>query len=218
MLRHTSSGRFWGTSGLVRWILALVVGIVALGTILAPAWAQTGSDPAPNTQAAQVEIDFLMGMIPHHRGAIMMAEMVRDKATRPELRELAQMIIEDQQREIALMTNDLRDWYGMEPPQGMMMSSEMMAQMEPMMHGPMPDMMARMQALETKTGADFDIEFMSAMIDHHAMAIMMAAPVLISGYHSDLYPLSTQIVTSQGEEIAEMKTWLKEWYGVERPL
>ena len=88
----------------------------------------------------------------------------------------------------------------------------------PMMHGMMMDEDARMKALEEKTGADFDIEFMSAMTDHHAMAIMMAAPVLMNGHHADLLELANNIVSSQGEEIHEMRHWLKDWYGVEQPL
>lgn len=37
-----------------------------------------------------------MGMIPHHRSAIMMAEMAMMKATRPELRAMAQKEISEQ--------------------------------------------------------------------------------------------------------------------------
>jgi uncharacterized protein (DUF305 family) len=170
------------------------------------------------TTAAQLEVDFLMGMVPHHRGASMMAEMAVMKATRSELRELAGKIIEDQTREIAEMSHVLRDWYGMEPPAGMMMPREMMDMMMPMLHGLMPNEEARMTALRTKSGPDFDIEFMSAMTDHHAMAVMMAAPLLIAGHHAYLYELAERIVVSQGEEIKQMDEWLDAWYRVERAL
>lgn len=119
------------------------------------------------------------------------------------------------------MSNYLRDWYGMQPPSGDMMSESMMQHMDmPMMHGAMPTMkamMAQMDALNTKTGKDFDIAFMSAMSEHHAMALMMSAPMLVSGYHGDLYKLASEITVDQSKEIAQMREWLLAWYGLDRP-
>jgi len=79
-------------------------------------------------------------------------------------------------------------------------------------------MMAQMDQLKAKTGTDFDIEFLSDMSEHHAMAPMMAVPVLVSGYHGDLYKLASQIVKAQGEEIEQMREWLLQWYGLDRPI
>lgn len=207
---------------------ALLRGSLALGAAAAlatlrtpPVAANGGSlDPAPNPSVAMLETGFLAGMIPHHRGAIMMTEMAAMKAARPELRQLAGTIIAAQMGEIAVMTHLLRDWYGQEPPVGTMMPRAMMDDMMmPMMRGLMPDMGARMVALQAKAGgAAFDIEFMSAMTDHHAMAIMMAAPVLMAAHHAYLYTLAENIVISQGEEIRQMDEWLDTWYQVGRPL
>lgn len=187
--------------------------------VVVPAWAApTANGPTSNQNVANVERDFLMGMIPHHRGAIMMSEMAMMKATRPELREAAKKIVEDQNREKDLMAGYLLQWYGMEPPFGMDMPRSEMEEMMPMMHGTMPDMMARMRAIEQKSGADFDIEYMSAIIDHHAMALMMTGNMLVSAEHPQLYPLGWQIVIAQGEEIKQFTLWLKSWYNVDRPV
>ena len=110
----------------------------------------------------------------------------------------------------------------MTPPAGDMMSPEMMREMDmPMMHGTMPSMeamMRQMQALQTKTGSDFDVAYMSALAEHHAMAAMMASSVLVGGYHGDLYKLAARIVKDQGEEIVQLQEWLEQWYGIDRPL
>jgi uncharacterized protein (DUF305 family) len=198
----------------------LVLFVVVLLLMAPSVMADSGGlDPAPDARVAELEKEFIMGMIQHHRGAIMMAEMAVMKAAQPELRELAEKIISDQKGEIEELSHYLRDWYGMQPPAGNMMSMDMMMKMDmPMMHAMMPNEMARMQALEAKTGADFDIEFMSAMTDHHAMAIMMSAPILINGHHTDLMEVAETIISSQVEEIHQMRDWLKDWYGVERPL
>lgn len=113
----------------------------------------------------------------------------------------------------------LRDWYGVAPPSDTAMSASMMAMMDmPMMHGLMPNMNADMMALQSKSGSDFEIAFMSDMSAHHAMAIQMAGPVLMEGHHADLYRLAESIVISQGQEIQQMQTWLNDWYQVPRPL
>ena len=212
-----------GTGLPIRLILATMLGLLAFAAIFGSAAAQPAvPDFVPDKRVAQLEQDFLMGMIPHHRSAVMMARMALEKASKPELRTLAQKIIDSQNIEIQLMSNYLRDWYGMQPPTGDMMSESMMRGMDmPMMHDTMPSMksmMAQMDALQMKTGKDFDIEFMSDMSEHHAMAVMMASPVLISGYHGDLYKLAAQIVKDQGEEIVQMQAWLQTWYGLDRPM
>lgn len=183
-----------------------------------PASAQVGRDPAPSPTAAKIETEFLTGMIPHHRSAIMMAEMALEKSAQPEIRDLARQIVTSQDGEIAEMTTWLRDWYGMAAPAGMEMPMSAMMEMMPMMHGAMPDMMMGMDRLKGLSGAEFDVEFLSAMIDHHAMAIGMAMPVLVGGHHADLYRLTESIVISQGEEIRTMRTALDTLYGVERPV
>lgn len=201
----------------------LALGAIVLASLsVAPSPVAAGTtthNPAPDPRVAKIEMDFLMGMIPHHRGAIEMAQMVLEKSTNPELRELALGIIDEQEREIILMTAYLQDWYGMMPPDGTMMPPEMMAEMEmPMLQGLMPDMAARMEELRNLTGQEFEIAFMTDMIHHHSMAIMMATPVLMVGYRPELRDLAAEIVKSQAEEIQQMQRWLLAWYGVENPM
>jgi uncharacterized protein (DUF305 family) len=53
--------------------------------------------------------DFLAAMIPHHQGAVDMAEVVLQHGKNPKIRQLAQEIITMQKKEIAEMKQLLKD-------------------------------------------------------------------------------------------------------------
>lgn len=61
----------------------------------------------------RLEVAFLLLMIPHHQGAITMAEQVLERAQREEVRRLAQEIIAAQSAEIDQMNAWLAAWYGL---------------------------------------------------------------------------------------------------------
>jgi len=49
------------------------------------------------------DVDFLAGMIPHHQGAVDMAEVVLKYGKDPKVKKLAQDIVVAQKKEIAMM-------------------------------------------------------------------------------------------------------------------
>ena len=153
------------------------------------------SAPAPSPSASNFEIKFMTDMIDHHHMAVMMAEMCVAKAIHPELRSLCESIRTTQMAEIEEMQGWLQDWYGIT--------------YEPVMKPGDEKMMERLASL---TGEEFEIAFMEMMIKHHEKAIKEGRHCLDKAYHTELRELCENIIRTQSAEIAQMQTWLCQWY------
>ena len=70
------------------------------------------------------------------------------------------------------------------------------------------------QPAPTKKQARYEVEFLTGMIDHHAMAVMMAELCMERAVHEELRQLCEQIKAAQSEEIATMQAWREDWYRV----
>lgn len=171
----------------------------------------------------QVDQHFIQMMIPHHQGAIDMANLALTKATHPELKQLAEAIKTSQSKEIQEMKAWYKQWYGTEVPatSGMMNMPMMGMPMQsgsgknqgmPMNSGQGKDMMGMMNTdlTDLKNAKNFDQVFIAEMIPHHQMAVMMAAKVLTSP-HPELRNLAKAIIQAQTAEIEEMFQWQQAW-------
>jgi uncharacterized protein (DUF305 family) len=66
----------------------------------------------------------------------------------------------------------------------------------------------------SRSTARYEIDFMTDMIDHHAMAVMMAEMCVEKAVHDELRRLCEGIIAAQSREIRQMQSWLRQWYGV----
>lgn len=146
---------------------------------------------------------FIEQMIPHHESAISMAKLALEKSQRSEIKELANSIIASQSEEITKMKQWYKDWYGTDVPENSMGNNSMS------MNG---GMMNNMGSSTLADATDFDKAFLTQMISHHQMAVMMAQMMLGNTNRPELKQLGEEIVTAQTKEINQMQSWYKAWY------
>lgn len=60
----------------------------------------------------EFDLRFINGMIPHHDGALVMAQQALKNSDRPEIQQLSKDILSTQEAEIDLMKQWKKDWYG----------------------------------------------------------------------------------------------------------
>ena len=161
---------------------------------------------------------FIVMMIPHHDGAIAMADLALTRAKRPELKALAKSIKASQTRENAQMRTWYRQWFGKDVPSwgpgtgwgwqsgmGMGIGGGM---------GMGGGAMGGGTNLSALSGAaDFDRAFIEQMIPHHQMGVMMASMAQTNSQHLELRQLQQAMVRAQSDEIQQMTQWYRSWYG-----
>ncbi|MBD2465671.1 DUF305 domain-containing protein [Oscillatoria sp. FACHB-1407] len=153
---------------------------------------------------------FIDGMIPHHEGAVIMAQEALQKSNRPEIKQLAQAIIDAQEQEISELKGWRSAWYPNVGDEPMMYHAEMGHMM------PMTEEMRSSMMMSGDLGAadgEFDLRFINAMIPHHQGAIDMAQQALEKSDRPEIKELAQTIISSQQAEIDQMTQWRKDWYG-----
>ena len=156
------------------------------------------------------DLRFIDAMIPHHEGAVVMANDALKKATRPELKQLAKAIVSAQDKEIGQMKQWRKDWYPKSPDAPMAWSAEMNHMMTMK-----PDQMSAMKMNMDlgKADSDYDLRFIDAMLPHHEAAVIMAKDLAQKTKRPELQKLAKEVVSSQQAEVDQMNQWRKAWYG-----
>ena len=170
--------------------------------------AVSAAKAAPVKSADQ---QFMVMMVPHHDGAIAMAELALTRAKRPEIRALAQQIKASQTAENAQMRRWYRQWFGTDVP-AWTAGGMGMGMGHGMGHGMgMPAMATSLQGL--RTAPDFDRAFIEQMVPHHRMGVMMATHAQWNTQHPELRQLQAAMVRVQSQEMVQMAQWYRAWYG-----
>lgn len=183
-------------------IRLLTVLALALPLALAGCGGGSGSTTASSAKSAgnPADRDFAASMIMHHRMAIQMATMARDKAEHPQVKTLAGEMIKAQQSEITTLR-----------------ATDAKLQQAGIAKGDL-GVPASQSAMNMKMGGlenanPFDRMFIDMMVTHHKGAIAMARAELSKGKNATLRDLAEQVISAQKSEVTKMQDWRKRWYG-----
>jgi uncharacterized protein (DUF305 family) len=144
---------------------------------------------------------FIDAMVPHHQGAIEMAQVALENAEHPEILALAEEIVAAQETEIGQLKSIKQEQFGTSEVSMDMMSAE-----------EMEGMGMAMNPQELANQEPFDKAFIDNMIPHHESAIEMAQVVLEESENPEIREIAQAIVDTQKREIEQMRSWRDEWY------
>jgi uncharacterized protein (DUF305 family) len=181
-----------------------------------PAAEQAEHEMIAEDAMAEAEFDqmFIDMMVPHHQGAVEMAQIALERAEHPEIQQLAEAVIKAQEAEIEQMRQWRQEWYGSSQTPSM---SEM-----PALHA-MPEMGEAGHAMDMADEVErlrnapepFDQAFIEAMIPHHQSAIDAGRLAEQQATRPEIKELAQAIIEDQQREIDQMNQWLQDWYGGE---
>lgn len=190
--------------------LALFLALAACGG--AGESGTSRSDPPPTATAGTAttattadsdhnrsDVEFARDMVPHHEQAFVVADLALERASSPEVKDLARRIKPAQDGEMKQLLVLLKLWGEAVTPGGAggeHEHSHLMSEEE-------------FQRLRQATGARFDELWLRSMIEHHRGAVDMAEAQLRDGSDALASLYARNIVDRQSKEIEEMTALLE---------
>ncbi|CAL9571084.1 DUF305 domain-containing protein [Streptomyces atacamensis] len=156
----------------------------------------------------KLEVTFFAAIIPHHRAAIEMARLERERGTDARIRTHADNIIANQRHQIGQFTRWLKKWYGLTPEQARQQAPQEARQEIAAMEKEVRRMVAELR--KVPAGERFDIEFVRRMIPHHTSGIIEFLEPQSRADHSQLKVAAASGINTQEMQIVDFRTWLSE--------
>ena len=186
-------------------LVVLLLG-AALGMLM-----QRGVGAGAQSDGGSVDVGFAQDMSVHHRQAVLMAGMARERSTDPVIQSLAFDIETSQLEQVGRMQGWLSLWNAAALPAGRYMTWMPDSSMPGMTHGSghgtdgvatMPGMAspADLERLRAADGAQFDVLFLQLMLRHHQGGVPMATYAAEHAETAQVRNLAEKIIISQGAE------------------
>ncbi|HKR52623.1 MAG TPA: DUF305 domain-containing protein [Pseudonocardiaceae bacterium] len=204
-----SAGANQSTAGWTRLVTlgGAVLAVLLLGAALGMS-LQRGTGIPALPESNSVDIGFAQDMSVHHRQAVLMASLARDRSTDPAIRSVAFDIETNQLEQVGRMQGWLSLWDAAALPTGRYMT--WMTSMPGMAHDGgntagvtvMPGMAspADLDRLRAAGGTQFDVLFLQLMLRHHQGGVPMATYTAQHAETAQVRNLAEKIIISQGAE------------------
>ena len=143
------------------------------------------------------DVDFVKSMIPHHEGAVTMAEIEKQSGKDQFLQNIATNLVQSQEAEVAV----LKAWLSRQDLSSMKIIPEAIK-------ANYAFMMSMMDGMSVSFTGNTDVDFARTMIPHHQGEIDMARVVLQFGRDAEIRTLARDTLSAQEAELSSLKEWL----------
>lgn len=137
------------------------------------------------------DLRYINAMITHHRGAMLLATQVQSQTQRPEMKDLAGMILKDEPVAIAELYAWKKEWYG-----------DTKQVKDPIV--------SNLGTYDEK----FDLRFLNALIAHHEEGLLMTNEGKTKSSRIEILNNADAVDTFLSTTLKLFKDWRMQWYNI----
>ncbi len=137
------------------------------------------------------DLRYINAMIAHHRGAMLLAEQLAKNTERPEMKTLAQNILNDEPKAIAGLYEWKKEWYG-----------DTKKVRDPIV--------ANLGSYDDK----FDLRFLNAIIAHHEVGIVMTKETRLKSSRTEILNNADAVEAFLSGGLQTLKGLRSTWYNI----
>jgi hypothetical protein len=174
-------------------LVALIIGI-GTGYYFTPQYSlgsEESMEDGLGTAGRTLDLRYLNAMIAHHRGAIALAEQVKNESKRSEIRTLAEEILTNEPKLIDELYTWKKDWY---KDRSKVKDKEW----------------PQLGTYDEK----LDLRFLNALIAHHEEGVHMAQDAQKKSTRNDVLTNAFTVDSFLSDSIVQLKDWRFTWYEV----
>lgn len=175
-------------------VVFLVLGI-GIGYVFTPDYARMSQESRDLMDLGPADRNFdlryINAMAAHHRGAMLLAEQVKDRTQRSEIKSLAEMILADEPAAINELYEWKKKWYND--------SREAQSPRVP-----------NLGTYDEK----LDLRFLNALIAHHQAGIVMTQETRFKSTRNEILNNADAVEKFLTDTGKILQTWRVEWYNI----
>lgn len=174
-------------------VVTLIIGMV-FGYFITPSYQQsmyTNDEMGLGRADKFVDLRYINQMTIHHRGAMLLADQVKNKTKRDEVKKLALMIEEVEPKLIDELYGWKKDWY-----------KDTRRAIDPTV--------ANLGEYDER----LDLRFLNALIAHHEEGIEMTKEIRLKSSNNDILNNADLIEKVLSDGIVMLNGWREDWYKV----
>ena len=198
-----------GPVGVLIAVTVLLVGCSGGNHRDAEGTAEVAATAATDREAYNnADVTFAQGLVPHQHGTLALVQLAPGRAGDPRVVQLATRVEAAQQSQVDAMIQWLQEWGEPLPEEAELGDHGPVDLSDERAMGGVSDQ--ELAAASATTGAQFDRQFLTLMLEQHRTAVDMAQAEMAAGSYPEAVALAREMEQTQTVEIDEMESLLAE--------